>query len=92
MSYPDGAELLIFHCWACKAPTSGCPSCVASLPIDPHTNLPPDVMRSSKGFEWIEPDRAALARAVKQPICEECAAAGGADAAGVRHDRHCNLS
>lgn len=91
MSHNDGAELLIFHCWACHAPASGCPTCIASLPIDPRTNLPPDVARSREGYERIEPDPDALARAVKQPICERCAAAGGADLAAVRHALHCRL-
>ncbi len=46
------------------------PETVISVPIDPQTNRPPDV---DEHGGHITPDPAAVARAVRMPICNACA-------------------
>jgi hypothetical protein len=45
------------------------PERVPSFPIDPLTNLPPDVGPDGQA-QPVDPE--ALARAVRQPVCEVC--------------------
>lgn len=47
-------------CWSCGQPFGFDPDAVPSIPIDPDTNLPPDIGDT-------DPERA-----VKQPICPVC--------------------
>jgi hypothetical protein len=78
--------MIFFACWTCKKTATACPNCVMGLPIDPETSLPPDVERDGDAFRKIEPDPGAVRRAVKQPICDECANKAGYR--GTAEDRH----
>ncbi|WP_405183579.1 hypothetical protein OG225_41830 (plasmid) [Nocardia sp. NBC_01377] len=82
--------MLSARCCQCGGQIVACPDCVMGLPIDPVTGLPPDVeATSSGGYARKKPDPEALARAVAQPLCDGCAAMGGAtDTAAQRHRRH----
>ena len=88
----EPAELLVFKCWTCRVAATACPGCVVSLLVDPATGLPPDVARSGNGFVHVDADPAAMARAVREPLCEACAARGGTtEPPEVRHARYCAL-
>jgi hypothetical protein len=56
-------------CFACGRMFTFNPNWVPSVPIDPQTRRPPDV--GADGLHC-EPDRAAVARAVREPLCESC--------------------
>jgi hypothetical protein len=81
---------LIFACWTCGKTSMACPNCVVGLPIDPETNLPPDTEWTGDGYRKITPDPAAVRRAVKQPLCDECAIRGGFP--GTAEDRHSEMN
>lgn len=76
MPLPDeNADLIAMGpCWACKTVFAFSPVTVISVPIDPQTGLPPDVAPDGSN---ITPDPAAVARAVRQPLCNNCARRAG---------------
>jgi hypothetical protein len=78
--------MIVFPCWTCKKATMACPNCVMGLPIDPETNLPPDVEWDGTGYRKITPDPDAVRRAVKHPVCDACANKAGFP--GTAEDRH----
>ena len=78
--------VIFFQCRTCGKASVACPNCVVGLPIDPETNLPPDVIRTENGYRKVEPDPEAVRRAIKQPICDQCAQKAGFP--GTAEDRH----
>lgn len=56
-------------CVSCGQLFMFCPECVASLPIDPQTGLPPDLAADGTPQQ---PDPAAVVRAERRPLCENC--------------------
>jgi len=83
-----GETVIFFLCWTCGKSSVACPNCVIGLPIDPETNLPPDLVREGNDFRKIEPDPSAVRRAIKHPICDGCANKAGFQ--GTAEDRHAN--
>ena len=71
-----GFELLIFDCAVCGMPSTACPNCVNMLPIDPETDLPPDVEVIENGTARKRTDPEAIAeslrRSVREPVCDRC--------------------
>ena len=61
-----GYMLAYGHCYTCGRGFTFDPDLVPSVPIDPYTNKPLDVDPSPDGLA------VARARAVKQPVCDEC--------------------
>lgn len=56
----DEPRLIGFgDCWACGRPFPFDPDRVPSIPVDPTTNLPPDLGGDAE-------------LAVKRPVCEQC--------------------
>lgn len=82
--------LLLARCWNCGRQIIACPDCVTVVPIDPATNLPPDVQRTSTGaYVNRTPDPDALARAKREPLCDHCASQAGVHQTWMqRHERH----
>lgn len=69
----EGQYLITYLCWACGGSAMACPDCVVSVLIDPETELPPDLARGEDGVTvHVQPTPEALARAVGQPICDDC--------------------
>ncbi|MEV6774417.1 hypothetical protein AB0N05_37850 [Nocardia sp. NPDC051030] len=85
--------LLIAMCWNCGRTVLACPNCVTSIPIDPHTGLPPEVRRTDDGgYVHQEADPAARARSIREPLCDGCARLNGThiETWEQRHRRHCS--
>lgn len=65
-----GGELIGFgHCYGCGLPFAFDPDRVASVYVDPVTRRPPDVDEHGQRQPI---DGAAMARAVRVPICPDC--------------------
>ena len=63
---------MTYVCWACRELSIGCPDCVVSVLVDPETELPPDIARVNGKAETVTPTPEAVARALPQPICDDC--------------------
>jgi hypothetical protein len=63
----EGQMLALGPCWGCGILFEFDPDWVPSIPVDPRTNLSPDLCTCG------EPE-ACNERAVKQPICPDCMA------------------
>lgn len=69
MDAGPGYTLALAACFACGETFGFNPHTVISVPIDPETNRPPDVGPEGQN---VTPDPAALARAVRMPLCHGC--------------------
>lgn len=93
MTTSEPTMIVIGECFACHVTFSFCDECVTSVRVDPETNQPPDVTAQATPCT---PDPAAVARAVRCPVCESCTERANArrsagdqvETESQRHARH----
>jgi hypothetical protein len=71
---PPPIHLVTGHCYQCRGHMQVCHQCVTTVLLDPVTMLPPDVylVDGRAVRQQGEPDPAAIARAVRMMVCQQC--------------------